>query len=316
MEKDPEKYGKVAMTRPRNSKRPSSESTGDYLRLLRVKDWVKNLVILLPLFFSGRMGEMGLLARCAVAVISFCLVSSAVYVFNDLRDMTMDRFHPRKKFRPLASGAIAVRPAMIFMAALLAVGLTVSALFSPAMLPLVSLYFLLNLLYSLKLKYIPIIDVCIIASGYVIRIFTGGVVTGMTLSMWIITMTFLLTMFIGLAKRRDDVVICMRMGVEVRRVVRAYNLKFLDAALSILAAVTIVAYLMYTVSPEVAIKFRTDMLYLTTVFVVAGILRYLQMIFVEKKGAFPTEILLTDTLMQIVVCGWLIAFGVLIYTAR
>jgi len=249
-------------------------------------------------------------------VASFCLVSSAVYVFNDLRDMVMDRFHPRKKFRPLASGAIAVRPAVIFMVALLASGLAVSAFFNPAMLPLVSLYFLLNLAYSLKLKYIPVLDVCFIASGYVIRIFTGGVVTDTALSMWIITMTFLLTMFIGLAKRRDDVVICMRMGVEVRRVVRAYNLKFIDAALSILAAVTIVAYLMYTVSPDVTERFRTDKLYITTAFVVAGILRYLQMIFVEKKGAFPTEILLTDNLIKIIVSGWLITFGVLIYTAR
>ncbi len=176
--------------------------------------------------------------------------------------------------------------------------------------------FLLNLAYSLKLKYIPIIDVFTISAGFVIRIFVGGVVTETYISLWIVIMTFLLTMFMGLAKRRDDVVICIDTGVEVRTVVAAYNLRFIDTALAIMAAVTIVAYIMYTVSPDVVTKFHTDKLYLTTAFVVVGILRYLQMIFVEKKGGSPTEILLTDTFLQLCVSGWLVAFGILIYTAR
>ncbi len=287
-----------------------------YLRLLRAHDWVKNLVILLPLFFALRIGEHALLVKGLVAVAAFCLVSSAVYIFNDLRDVEMDRIHPRKKFRPLASGAVAKGSAVALIAALFAAGLAISAICSPAILPLVTLYFLLNVAYSLRLKYIPIIDIVIIASGYVIRILVGGVVTGISISQWIIIMTFLLAMFIGLAKRRDDVVICMETGVEVRKIVEAYNLKFIDAALAIMAAVTIVAYIMYTVSPDIAAKFHTDELYLTTAFVVVGILRYLQMIFVEKKGAFPVEILFTDTFMQICLCGWFVTFGLLIYTAR
>jgi decaprenyl-phosphate phosphoribosyltransferase len=305
-----------AMAEPLNEQPRLSFSADTYLRLLRVRDWVKNLVILLPLFFAVRIDELALLAQGLIAVVVFCLVSSSVYIFNDMRDREADRTHPRKKSRPLASGAVAGTSAAAFMVVLLASGLAISATFSPAMLPLVALYFLLNLAYSLKLKYIPIVDIFTISAGFVIRIFVGGIVTQMYISMWIIIMTFLLTMFMGLAKRRDDVVICIETGVEVRTVVAAYNLRFIDTALSIMAAVTIVAYIMYTVSPDIVAKFHTDKLYLTTAFVVVGILRYLQMIFVEKKGGSPTEILLTDTFMQICVAGWLVVFGLLIYTAR
>jgi decaprenyl-phosphate phosphoribosyltransferase len=304
------------MTNLANNIRRPSASVRDYLSLLRIKDWVKNLAILLPLFFSLRIDEPRLLARGLFAVAVFCFVSSAVYIFNDLKDATMDRLHPQKKFRPLASGVIAAFPALAFLAALLVAGLAAAALFCPAMLPLLLLYLLLNLAYSLKLKYLPIVDVFIIASGYVIRILAGGVVTQTGLSMWIIVMIFLLAMFIGLAKRRDDVMICLETGIEVRKIVAAYNLKFIDAALTIMAAVTIVAYIMYTVSPDVVAKFRTDKLYLTTAFVVAGILRYLQLIYVEKKGGFPTDILLKDLFLQIVLGGWLLTFGILIYAAR
>lgn len=288
----------------------------DYLKLLRIRDWVKNLAILLPLFFSLRIDEPRLLARGLFAAAVFCLFSSAVYIVNDLKDAPMDRIHPLKKSRPLASGAIGTIPALALLAALLAAGLAAAALFCPAMLPFLLLYFLLNLAYSLKLKFLPIVDVFIIASGYVIRILVGGVVTGTPLSMWIIIMIFLLAMFIALAKRRDDVMICLETGVEVRKVVEAYNLKFIDVALSIMATVTIVAYIMYTVSPDIVAKFRTDKLYLTTAFVIAGILRYLQLIYVEKKGGFPVHVLLTDLFLLTVFGGWLLTFGILIYAAR
>jgi decaprenyl-phosphate phosphoribosyltransferase len=299
-----------------NDRHRFSGPAGAHLRLLRPRDWVKNLVILLPLFFAGRMGELVPLTAGLAAVAVFCLVSSAVYIINDLRDIEMDRLHPVKRFRPLASGAVSRASALAVMAALLLGGLAAGAIVTPSILPTVVLYFLLNLAYSLKLKFIPIIDICIIASGYVIRIVAGGAATQTPLSMWIIVMTFLLAMFIGLAKRRDDVVICKEMGVEVRRVVEAYNLKFIDAALSIMAAVTIFAYIMYTVSPAVVARFSTDKLYLTTAFVVIGILRYLQMIFVEKKGGAPTEILFTDRLIQFTIGAWLVTFALLIYTAR
>lgn len=291
-------------------------SIGSYIKLLRIRDWVKNLAILLPLFFSLRIDEPRLLARGLFAAAVFCLFSSAVYIVNDLKDARMDRLHPVKKSRPLASGAIATLPALALLAALLTAGLAAAALFCPAMLPFLLLYFLLNLAYSLKLKVVPIVDVFIIASGYVIRILVGGVVTGTALSMWIIIMIFLLAMFIALAKRRDDVLICLQTGVEVRKVVEAYNLKFIDAALSIMATVTIVAYIMYTVSPDIVAKFRTDRLYLTAAFVIAGILRYLQLIYVEKKGGFPVHVLLTDLFLLLVFGGWLLTFGILIYAAR
>lgn len=304
------------MADPLNKQPRISAGVGEYLRLMRVRDWVKNLAILLPLFFSVRIDEIGLLAEGLLAAAIFCLVSSAVYTLNDLRDVEADRIHPQKRTRPLASGVVTRESGLAFAVALLVTGLAVSAIFSPAMLPLLILYFLLNLAYSLKLKQIPIIDIFVVASGYVIRILVGGVVTETAISPWIIIMIFLLTMFIALARRRDDVVICLETGAETRKVVVAYNLKFIDSALTIMAAVTIVAYIMYTVSPDVVGKFHTDKLYMTTAFVVAGILRYLQMIFVERKGGAPTEILFTDAFMQTCLCGWFITFGILIYTAR
>ena len=158
-----------------------------------------------------------------------------------------------------------------------------------------------------------IVDVFVVAAGYVIRIFVGGVATGTVISMWIVIMIFLLAMFITLAKRRDDVVICLETGAEIRKVVAAYNLEFIDMALTIMAAVMIFAYIMYTVSPDVIGKFQTNKLYMTSAFVVAGTLRYLQMIFVEKKGGAPTEILLTDKFMLACLAGWLLTFGLLIY---
>ncbi|MDQ5987748.1 MAG: Decaprenyl-phosphate phosphoribosyltransferase [Syntrophus sp. SKADARSKE-3] len=285
----------------------------DYLKLLRAQDWVKNLVIFLPLFFSARIGEFIPFAKALTATVIFCLVSSAVYIFNDLQDLDVDRQHPKKIGRPLASGRIGKTPAMTIMITLLISGLSAAAYFSPMLLFYSSLYFLLNLVYSLKLKYVPIVDVVIIASGYVIRIFVGGSVTQTTIYMWIVVMTFLLAMFIGFAKRRDDVIICIEKGVEVRKVVERYNLRFIDASLIIMATVTIVSYIMYTVSSDTVAKFQTNKLYLTTVFVIIGILRYLQMIFVEKKGGFPTEILFTDTFMQLCIIGWFFTFGFIIY---
>lgn len=293
-----------------------SESAGLCLRLLRVRDWVKNLVILLPLFFSGRMGETSLVAQGLIAVAAFCCVSSAVYVFNDLRDRDMDRLHPRKRLRPIAAGEVSTARAAALIAALLAAGTALAALFSPDILPLLIGYLLLNIAYSWKLKSIPVIDVTIIALGYVIRIFTGGAVTGTALSVWIVTMTFLAAMFIGIAKRREDVLICLESGIEVREGVEAYSLKFVDAALAIMASVTIVAYLMFTLSPGVVAKFHTGKLYWTTVFVVTGILHYLQVILLGKRGGNPTDILFADRLLQCILGGWLITFAWLIYGVR
>jgi decaprenyl-phosphate phosphoribosyltransferase len=290
-----------------------SDKLTEFARLLRVQQWVKNLFIFLPLFFSLRITEIEHLSQAALAFAAFCLVSSAVYIFNDLRDIDADRLHPKKKMRPLASGSVPKGFAVKIMVALGSAGLALSWSLGQAMLQLTVLYLFLNIAYSLKLKHVPLVDIFIVAMGFVIRIFVGGVVTDTKIYIWIVIMTFLLALFLALAKRRSDVILYRETNAKMRDVIDAYNLIFIDSAMMIMAAVVIVSYIMYTVSPDVVAKFGTDKLYLTTVFVVLGVLRYMQITFVENNSGSPTEILFTDRFIQFCLGGWLFAFALLIY---
>ena len=181
------------------------------------------------------------------------------------------------------------------------------------MLYLVLLYVGLNIIYTIKLKHIPIVDIFIIASGFVIRIFIGGVVTHIKIYPWIVIMTFLLALLLSLAKRRDDVLILLETNDRTRKSIDGYNLAFIDMFMMAMAAITIVAYIMYTMSPEIILKFRTDKLYFTTAFVILGIMRYMQITLVEKKSGSPTEVLLKDRFLQSTIFCWIITFGILIY---
>jgi decaprenyl-phosphate phosphoribosyltransferase len=285
----------------------------DYARLLRAHQYLKNLFIFLPLFFSLRIDEADLLAKATLAFVIFSAVSSAVYIFNDYYDVAEDRTHPAKRERPLASGRVSARVALALAAGLLMAGLAASWLLSPDMFSLLVVYVILNAAYSIGLKHIPIVDIFVIAVNFVLRIFVGGAVTHVEIYMWIIIMTFLLALFLALAKRRDDVLIFLEMDQKTRRSIDGYNLVFIDSAMMAMAAVTIVAYIMNTVSHDVIVKFGTDKLYLTTAFVILGILRYMQITFVEEKSGSPTEILLKDRFIQLAILGWIGSFGILIY---
>jgi 4-hydroxybenzoate polyprenyltransferase len=174
-------------------------------------------------------------------------------------------------------------------------------------------YYLLNIAYCVKLKHIAIVDVFIISTGFVLRVFAGGLATNVYISHWIILMTFLLALFLTFAKRRDDVVIYSKTEVKVRRNINRYSLEFINQAISIIASVTIVCYIMYTVSAEVIIHFQTSYLYITSIFVLAGIIRYMQLAIVDVKSGSPTKILLKDKFTQLCVIAWIITFFVIIY---
>jgi decaprenyl-phosphate phosphoribosyltransferase len=285
----------------------------DYFRLLRVDQYLKNLFIFLPLFFSLRILETDLLFDASLAFVIFSAVASAVYIFNDYLDIAEDRAHPVKKERPLASGRVSARLALTLAAVLLMAGLAASWLLSPNMFSLLVVYGILSATYSIRLKHIPIIDIFVIAVNFVIRILVGGAVTHVKITMWIIIMTFLLALFLALAKRRDDVLIFLETEQKSRRSIDGYNLAFIDSAMMAMAAVTIVSYILYTVSPDVITKFGTDKLYLTTAFVILGMMRYLQITIVEEKSGSPTEILFKDRFIQFTLLGWIFSFGILIY---
>jgi 4-hydroxybenzoate polyprenyltransferase len=174
-------------------------------------------------------------------------------------------------------------------------------------------YVLMNIAYSFYLKHIPIVDVMIIAIGFVLRLFIGSAVTGVHLSMWIVIMTFLLALFMALAKRRDDVLIFLSTGKKMRKVIDGYNLQFLDTAMAIMAAVVIVSYIIYTTSTEVVEKFHTEYLYLTGLFVILGIMRYLKLAFVNLDSGSPTKIVVKDLFMKLIILSWMMSFAWIVY---
>lgn len=282
-----------------------------YLQLMRIHQWVKNFFIFLPLFFAFKMDQIPLLIADVWAFIGFCFVASSIYIINDWNDVEADRLHPEKRNRPLASGAVNKKEASFLILALLTTGVVIYSLFlnQTALIILLS-YFVLNIFYSLKLKHVPIIDISIVAIGFVIRIFIGGVVTDTPLSRWIVVMTFLLAIFLALGKRRDDVVIFEKTGDKVRKNVDGYNLTFLNMSLIIVSAIMIVAYIMYTISPEVTDR-NGDNLYITSFFVFVGLFRYLQIIFVEERGGNPTSIFLKDNFIRIILVLWAVSFFII-----
>ncbi len=283
-----------------------------YLQLLRPHQYVKNTFIFLPLFFAIKIDQIDLLLRNILAFGCFCAVASGVYIFNDYKDIASDQQHPTKKFRPLASGTVPIKAAFTLMVILLALGGGIAYWLTPYFFLIIFVYFLMNLLYSLRLKHIAIVDLFIIATGFVLRVFAGAIVSNVEARMWIILMTFLLALFLGLAKRRDDVLLSQQ-GAAVRKSIDGYNLEFVNAGMFTMAPVILVAYISYTISPEVTERFHTQYLYLTVVFVILGILRYLQLTLVHNNSGNPTEILLKDRFLQITIAAWLFSFVLLIY---
>jgi 4-hydroxybenzoate polyprenyltransferase len=280
---------------------------------MRPHQYIKNLFIFLPLFFALKITDTELLGNAFLAFIAFSLTASAIYTLNDYHDIEEDKQHPKKKKRPLASGAITKLEAIFIMIVLFFAGFSLMASFSVNAVAILSLYIIINILYSFYLKHVAILDVTIIAIGFVLRLFIGSVVTGIVLSMWIVIMTFLLALFMALAKRRDDVLIYLDTGKKMRKVIDGYNLQFLDTAMAIMASVVIVAYTIFTTSAEVVKRFHSEYLYLTALFVILGIMRYLQITFIMEDSGSPTKIVLKDRFLQFTIISWLVAFIWILY---
>jgi 4-hydroxybenzoate polyprenyltransferase len=280
---------------------------------MRPHQYIKNLFIFLPLFFALKITDIPLLTHACIAFIAFSLTASAIYTLNDYHDIEEDREHPKKKSRPLASGAITKSQAIIIMAVLAVAGFGLMAILSFKAVGILAAYVIMNIAYSFYLKHVAILDVVIIAIGFVLRLFIGSAVTDIPLSMWIVVMTFLLALFMALAKRRDDVLFYLDTGKKMRKVIDGYNLQFLDTAMAIMASVVIVSYTIYTTSSEVVARVHSEYLYLTSLFVILGIMRYLQVAFVLKDSGSPTKIVLKDRFMQLTLIGWVLTFAWILY---
>ena len=290
------------------------------IQLMRPQQWLKNLFVFLPLFFDRHLFDLEYLLPCLLMFLAFSLAASGIYCFNDIRDAEADRLHKEKRHRPIASGAVSPTTGYIVMASCWLVAAVLLVLIprvggqdTPWLYLVVGGYVLLNIAYSLKLKQLAIVDVFIIAIGFVLRVLAGGTAAGIFLSHWIVLITFLLTLFLAFAKRRDDVVTLEESGVAMRPSVNHYNLAFMNQAISIIASITMVCYIMYSVSPKVVERFNSPYVYLTSLFVLAGIIRYLQITIVDVKSGSPTRVLLKDRFIQGCVICWIVSFALIIY---
>lgn len=278
--------------------------------LFRFRQYVKNLFIFAPLFFSFNF-NLELLVKCVFAFILFSFLASSVYIYNDLTDKNEDSKHPVKRLRPIASGLVSERIAKTLMLFLSGLSLICSLLLDLNLFIIFIIYFILNISYSIKLKHIPIIDVFVIAIGFVLRLFVGSVTTGITLSFWIIIITFLLALFLGFAKRRDDVLLSMQ-GKATRKNIDGYNLDFTNYTMVATSSIVIVSYILYTVSDGVCSHFGTKYLYLTTFFVLLGFIRYMQITFVENMSGDPTELVLKDGFLKFACIGYIASFIIVV----
>ena len=287
----------------------------DAVLLLRPHQWLKNLFVFLPLFFGGHLLETVYLQPAVLVFLAYCFAASGIYCFNDIHDAASDRLHPKKRHRPIASGAVSSSLGHTLMFACFAMSLAVIILgrIPMAAACVIVLYIAMNTAYCLVLKHVALLDVFVIALGFVLRILAGGLATGISLSHWIVLMTFLLSLFLAFGKRRDDVLIYESGGVTVRDTLHRYSLSFINQAISIVGSVTIVCYIMYTVSPDVTERFRSIHVYVTSLFVLAGIIRYLQLTIVDAKSGSPTEVLLKDRFIHVCIAGWVASFAVILY---
>ena len=288
-----------------------------YIQLLRPLQWIKNGFVFAPIFFSNNLLKWDYLLPTMIVFCSFCFISSSIYCFNDLHDVEADRLHPKKRKRPIASGAVSTKAGYALMGlctilAFILLAFTPSEN-TPYLYIIIGGYWLMNIAYCLKLKQIAIIDVSIIAIGFVMRVLIGGLASGVWISQWLVLMTFLVTLFLAFAKRNDDYRIYEQTGSKPRISITGYNQTFINEATAIIASITMVCYIMYTMSPDVIQRMGTRYVYLTSGWVLLGLLRYLQNMIVYGLSGSPTKSMVKDRFIQLCILGWLASFFAIIY---
>lgn len=285
------------------------------LKLLRIEHWSKNLFIFLPIFFDGQVNDWNSLRASIVVFFGFSLVASSIYCLNDIIDKEDDKKHPKKRNRPIASEKVSISTAivLIFLLVLGGFGILYFGNIPSIVILVVATYFFLNIAYCFRLKQVAILDVFIIATGFVLRVVAGGYASDVLLSHWIIMMTFLLALFLGFSKRLDDVKLFENDGMVARKNIVRYNVDFLNSMIIITSTITVMAYIMYTVSSEVLMRFDNNYIYLTSSLVILGVFRYLQATMVDNTSGSPTRILLNDNFIQACILLWVLSFILIIY---
>jgi 4-hydroxybenzoate polyprenyltransferase len=282
---------------------------------LRPHQWIKNLVVLAALVFSKHLFDADAAERAGLAFIVFCALASAVYLVNDLLDLEVDRLHPVKRARPLASGALPVGVARAVAVALVALGLAASLPLGTHFLLCAAAYAALGLGYSMALKHVVILDVLAVAIGFVLRAMAGAVAIAVHFSPWLLVCTILLALFLGLAKRRHELVLLEGNAAAHRSILAEYSPYLLDQMIAVVTASCLTAYAFYTLAPETVEKYRTERLALTIPFVIYGIFRYLYLVHRREQGGSPGDVLLADRPLLAAVVLWAAAMVAIVYTA-
>jgi 4-hydroxybenzoate polyprenyltransferase len=280
---------------------------------LRPRQWVKNLFVLTPLLFSQNLFVATATIKALAAFLCFCLSSSSIYIFNDIKDCQQDRLHPAKRWRPLAAGELKLGTAWTAMIALLLPGLGGAMTLGSPFAVTVFTYWIINVLYSVILKHWVILDVFALATGFVLRVVAGALVIDVEMSHWLLICAALLALFLGFSKRRYELVILGSEASNHRKVLSHYNPHFLDMMIGIVTACTVMSYALYTISEETVHKFHTERLLLTLPFVLYGIFRYLYLVYHKNEGGDPTESLLTDKASIINVFLWATTVAAILY---
>jgi len=283
------------------------------VRSVRPAQWTKNLFVFAALIFAREFFTVSLLLKTVGAFFAFCLVSGAFYIFNDLHDREEDRAHPKKSQRPIASGEIRPGEALVLFFLLAVIGLTGAFFLERNFFLAVGIYFLLQLAYTLRLKQVVILDIFMIAAGFVIRVVAGGLVIAVPISSWLLICTTLLALLLSMGKRRHEITVLQDRASEHRPILKEYSPYLLDQMIAVVTASTLIAYCLYTISEETVKKFGTSNLIWTAPFVLYGIFRYLYLLHLKGKGGSPEEIIIQDKPMLLNIVLWIGAVILVLY---
>jgi 4-hydroxybenzoate polyprenyltransferase len=288
----------------------------EIFKSLRPQQWIKNGFIFAPLVFSQNLLNRPLLVKTILAFAAFCLLSSAQYIFNDLQDLEEDKHHPVKCQRPLASGRLKKSAAVAAMLVLGLAGFGLALAIDRYFFVIALVYIVLQASYSLWLKHVVILDIFVIAAGFLIRVVAGGLAIRVEISHWLLICTILLSLFLAMGKRRHELVLLDRTAMSHRPILREYNTYLLDQMISVVTASTLVAYCLYTISEETVAKFGTSRLIYTVPFVLYGIFRYLYLIHQKAEGGSPESLIIRDKPLLIDTFIWIVVAVLILGTRK
>lgn len=285
----------------------------DIFKSMRPQQWIKNFFIFAALIFSQNFLNLPLLLKTVVGFVAFCILSSSLYILNDLQDFEEDRHHPLKSRRPIASGRLKRSTAIAAFVILSLFGFLISFILNFYFFVAALIYYLIQVAYSIRLKHVVILDVFIIAAGFLIRVVAGGLVIEVEISRWLLICTALLALFLSMSKRRHELCLLEEKAINHRSILKEYNPYLLDQMIGVVTASIVVAYSLYTVSEETVVKFGTTNLIFTGPFVLYGIFRYLYLVHQRAEGGSPEILIIKDKPLLIDIFLWIVSVILILY---